>query len=507
MTIHDFDLLVVGGGINGAGIARDAAGRNLSVCLCEQNDLASHTSSASTKLIHGGLRYLEHYEFRLVSKALAEREVLLHQAPHIVRPLHFVLPHQPHLRPAWMIRTGLLLYDHLGLGRRTLPSSHRINLTTHPAGQPLKTELHTGFIYSDAHVQDARLVVLNAMDAAQHGACILTRTRCMNICRHGTHWLAELEHAQGAQHHIRARAVINATGPWAAAFLDHIAQQPHRHSLRLVKGSHIVVPRLFEHDHAYIFQQPDRRIVFAIPYEQAFTLIGTTDVDYAADPAHPQIDTTETTYLCNAVNAYFRHQITPEDIVWSYSGVRPLLSDTHTNASKVTRDYQLEMLGDNALLLNVFGGKLTTYRKLAEEAVNQLCHALGHPCQAWTSHGSPLPGGECHDIETLHSTLCQHRPWLPIATAQRLIRSYGTCTETLLGNATNLQTLGIHFGADLYQAEVDYLRTYEWAQTAEDILWRRSKLGLRLDVNGTQRLEDYLRAPSHIPKQVNTTTV
>ncbi|HHW4670347.1 glycerol-3-phosphate dehydrogenase [Xylella fastidiosa] len=506
MTIHNFDLLVVGGGINGTGIARDAAGRHLSVCLCEQHDLASHTSSASTKLIHGGLRYLEYYEFALVSKALAEREILLRQAPHIVRPLHFILPHQPHLRPTWIIRAGLLLYDHLGFSRRTLPRSRRLNLAQHPTGQPLKQELHTGFMYCDAQVQDARLVVLNAMDAAQRGARILTRTRCVRTRRDGAHWLTELEDAQGRQQQIRTRAIVNAAGPWAVTFLDHIAQQPHQHTLRLVKGSHIVVPRLFEHEHAYIFQEPDRRIVFAIPYEQHFTLIGTTDVDYVADPANPHIDAAETMYLCNAVNAYFRQQITSEDVLWSYSGVRPLLNDGHNNASKVTRDYQLEILGNSAPLLNVFGGKLTTYRKLSEEAVNQLCVALDHPYRAWTANGPPLPGGEHHDIAALQNTLRQHRPWLPTATAQRLIHNYGTYAETLLGNATNLHTLGIHFGADLYQAEVDYLRTHEWACSAEDILWRRSKLGLHLDAHGTQRLEDYLRSCSRIPDHADTTT-
>ncbi len=409
MTIHNFDLLVVGGGINGTGIARDAAGRHLSVCLCEQHDLASHTSSASTKLIHGGLRYLEYYEFALVSKALAEREILLRQAPHIVRPLHFILPHQPHLRPTWIIRAGLLLYDHLGFSRRTLPRSRRLNLAQHPAGQPLKQELHTGFMYCDAQVQDARLVVLNAMDAAQRGARILTRTRCVRTRRDGAHWLTELEDAQGRQQQIRTRAIVNAAGPWAVTFLDHIAQQPHQHTLRLVKGSHIVVPRLFEHEHAYIFQQPDRRIVFAIPYEQHFTLIGTTDVDYVADPANPHIDAAETMYLCNAVNSYFRQQITPEDVLWSYSGVRPLLNDGHNNASKVTRDYQLEILGNSAPLLNVFGGKLTTYRKLSEEASEPAMRSIGPPlpcldCQwatpAWrrtprhrsaTKHTAPTP--------------------------------------------------------------------------------------------------------------------
>lgn len=405
-----YDLLVIGGGINGVGIARDAAGRGLSVCLCEQDDLAAHTSSASTKLIHGGLRYLEQYEFALVGKALAEREVLLRLAPHIIWPLRFLLPHQPHLRPAWMIRAGLFLYDHLGGSKRSLPRSRRLSLRTHPVGQPLQESLRTGFVYSDAWVQDARLVVLNAMDAAKRGAQIHTRTRCVGAWRDAGFWYAELEGCDGRRRTVQSRALANAAGPWAVSFLDKVAAVPHQHALRLVKGSHIVVPKLFDHDHAYIFQQPDRRIVFAIPYEHDFTLIGTTDVDYEADPSAPKIDAAEVQYLCDAVNLYFQQQITPQDVVWNYSGVRPLLDDAEDNAAEVTRDYQLEVLTDGAPLLNVFGGKLTTYRKLAEEAVDRLTQALGARKPAWTARGEALPGGEQRDIASLLERVRTARP-------------------------------------------------------------------------------------------------
>ncbi|WIH04779.1 glycerol-3-phosphate dehydrogenase [Xanthomonas translucens pv. graminis] len=495
-----YDVLVVGGGINGVGIARDAVGRGLSVCLCERDDLASHTSSASTKLIHGGLRYLEQYEFALVGKALAEREVLLRLAPHIIWPLRFLLPHQPHLRPAWMIRTGLFLYDHLGRGRRTLPGSRRMALRSDPVGAPLREEFRTGFVYSDAWVQDARLVVLNAMDAAQRGARILTRTRCVAARRVGGVWQVQLEHADGGRQDLQARALVNAAGPWAVQFLDDVAKVGHGHALRLVKGSHIVVPRLFEHDHAYIFQQPDRRIVFAIPYEHDFTLIGTTDVDYRADPSAPKIDAEETRYLCEAANRYFLKQIAPDDVVWSYSGVRPLLDDEEDNAAEVTRDYLLELDADaGAALLNVFGGKLTTYRKLAEEAVDRLVAHAGRKASAWTARGAPLPGGERRDIGVLAQELRAARPWLSEATATRLARNYGTRAVQLLGAAASLQQLGEHFGADLYQAEVDYLRAHEWVTQADDLLWRRSKLGLRIDAAGRQRLIDYLQqAPAAV---------
>jgi glycerol-3-phosphate dehydrogenase len=489
---EQFDLLVVGGGINGVGIARDAAGRGLSVCLCERDDLAAHTSSASTKLIHGGLRYLEQYEFALVGKALAEREVLLRAAPHIIWPLRFVLPHQSHLRPAWMIRLGLFLYDNLGRGRRTLPGSRRVNLKHHESGPPLRDEFHTGFVYSDAWVQDARMVVLNAMDAMERGATIYTRTRCVSASRDADGWTVELEFAHGQRSTVRAKALVNATGPWAVQFLDQVAKVGHDHALRLVKGSHIVVPRLFEHEHAYIFQQPDRRIVFAIPYEHDFTLIGTTDVEYRSDPAAPHIDEEETRYLCDAANRYFKRSIAPADVVWSYSGVRPLLDDEQGNASEVTRDYLLELDQQGAPLLNVFGGKLTTYRKLAEEAMDRLAPVFPSATDAWTSKGHPLPGGERQDVETLQRELQSAHPWLPEKLVWRLVHSYGGRTMRILGQARSLQDLGEHFGANLYQAEVDYLRAMEWAVEAKDILWRRSKLGLRFNPEQVARLTAYL---------------
>lgn len=490
---EQFDLLVVGGGINGTGIARDAAGRGLSVCLCERDDLAAHTSSASTKLIHGGLRYLEQFEFALVGKALAEREVLLRAAPHIIWPLRFVLPHQSHLRPAWMIRLGLFLYDHLGRGKRSLDGSRRIRLDGHAVGAPLRETFHAGFVYSDAWVQDARLVVLNAMDAQALGATILPRTRCVTASRSAASWSAELQAADGSHRTVQAKALVNAAGPWAVQFLDEVAAVRHEHALRLVKGSHIVVPRMFDHDHAYIFQQPDRRIVFAIPYEHDFTLVGTTDVEYTADPGMPRIDDAETHYLCEAVNRYFRRSIAPSDVVWSYSGVRPLLDDEEDNASEITRDYQLELDTAGAPLLNVFGGKLTTYRRLGEEAVDRLAEVLPTRGGAWTSRpDNPLPGGERRDISALLGELRQRHPWLPEAMAWRLVRNYGTRSATVVGAATALADLGRHFGADLYQAEVDYLRAHEWACTAEDILWRRSKLGLRLDAPAVARLDAYL---------------
>ena len=490
---EQFDLLVVGGGINGVGIARDAAGRGLSVCLCERDDLAAHTSSSSTKLIHGGLRYLEQYEFALVGKALAEREVLLRAAPHIIWPLRFVLPHQSHLRPAWMIRLGLFLYDNLGRGRRTLPGSRRVALKHHESGPPLRDEFHTGFVYSDAWVQDARLVVLNAMDAMERGATIFTRTRCVNAARDADGWTVQLESPRGELSTIKAKVLVNATGPWAVQFLDQVAKVGHDHALRLVKGSHIVVPRMFEHDHAYIFQQPDRRIVFAIPYEHEFTLIGTTDLDYRSDPATPHIDDEETRYLCDAVNRYFKRSISPADVVWSYSGVRPLLDDEEGNASEVTRDYLLELdQQGGAALLNVFGGKLTTYRKLAEEAMDRLAPLFPTASEAWTAKGHPLPGGERRDVDVLQRELQSSHPWLPESLAWRLVHSYGSRSTRILGQARSLQDLGEHFGADLYQAEVDYLRALEWAVDATDVLWRRSKLGLRFSVAEVARLTAYL---------------
>jgi len=494
VSLPDVDLLVVGGGINGVAIARDAAGRGLSVLLCERDDIASHTSSASTKLIHGGLRYLEQFEFALVGKALAERKRLLRMAPHIIWPLRFVLPHQPHLRPAWMIRIGLFLYDRLGGRRgRGLPGSRSVNLRKHITGRPLRDDFVHGFVYSDAWVQDARLAVLNAMDAAERGATVLTRTACVSARRGAESWEVRLRGADGAARRVRARVLVNATGPWATRFLDEVAQVPHRHSLRLIKGSHIVVPRLFEHDHAYIFQQPDRRIVFAIPYEHDYTLIGTTDVDYRADPSAPRIDEAETRYLCEAASRYFKRAIQPSDVVWTYSGVRPLLDDESDAASEITRDYLLTLDREGAALLNVFGGKLTTARKLAEEACDQIAPLFGGLRPAWTG-AAPLPGGDLPDadFDAFHEDFGLRRPWLPDALALRLCRNYGSRALRIVESCSHLQDLGERFGADLYTAEVDYLVDYEWARSADDILWRRSKLGLRIDAAGAMQLQGYV---------------
>lgn len=381
-----YDLLVVGGGINGAGIARDAAGRGLSVLLCEQDDLASHTSSSSTKLIHGGLRYLEYKEFGLVRKALQERETLLRAAPHIMWPLRFVMPHMPNLRPAWLIRVGLFLYDHLAK-RELLPGSRGIDMRRHPAGAPLVDSIKRGFVYSDGWVDDARLVVLNALDAQERGARILTRTKLVSAERRDGQWHARLQRADGSTLDVRARAIANAAGPWVGEVLHGALGRGAQHSVRLVKGSHIITPRLFDHDHAYIFQNPDKRIIFAIPYERDFTLIGTTDVEYRDDPSRVAIDRDETRYLCESINRYFKRKISPADVCWTYSGVRPLLEDENAdNPSAVTRDYRLELDdGEGAPLLSVFGGKITTFRKLAEEATDMLGGALGAARGAWTA--------------------------------------------------------------------------------------------------------------------------
>ncbi|WP_207485832.1 glycerol-3-phosphate dehydrogenase [Arenibaculum pallidiluteum] len=482
---NPFDLLVIGGGVNGAGIARDAAGRGLSVLLCEKDDLGSATSSASSKLIHGGLRYLEHYEFRLVREALIEREVLLRAAPHIIWPLRFVLPHDRSMRPAWMLRLGLFLYDHLG-GRRLLPPSRGIDLRRHPAGRPLKPVYTRGFEYSDCWVEDSRLVLLNATDAGLRGAEVLTRTRCAEARREGAAWRARLQaEGTGEVREVAARAVVNAAGPWVGDVLSAGLGLAARYGVRLVKGSHIVVPRLYEGDHAYILQNEDRRIVFAIPYEHRFTLIGTTDVDYRGDPAKVAISEDETAYLCRLVDRYFERQLTPADVAWSYSGVRPLYDDRTEDASAVTRDYVLELdTADGAAppLLSVFGGKITTYRRLAEQAVDMVQKALGRDGRPWTG-GTPLPGGDIPnaDFEGFLAGLQRRHPWLPPAMARRLARAYGTRAPLLLGEAADLADLGEHMGGDLYAAELEYGIRHEFVRTAEDFLWRRSKLGLHLD--------------------------
>jgi len=495
------DLLVVGGGINGVGIARDAAGRGLSVVLCEQDDLAAHTSSASSKLIHGGLRYLEHGEFGLVRKALREREVLLRSAPHIIQPLRFVLPHSAGQRPAWLMRAGLFLYDRLAR-REILPGSDGIALRAHPAGAPLKPEFTLGFEYSDGWVDDARLVVLNALDAAQKGARILVRTRCLSARREGQYWLAELQDGEGAALQVHARAMVNAAGPWAAQFLQRTGAGATP-ALRLVKGSHIVVRGLFDHRFAYIFQHPDRRIVFAIPFQQDFTLIGTTDVTYQGDPAAVAIDEDEIAYLCELANRYFRRPLTASDVVWSYSGVRPLVEDEADDPSAITRDYRLDLDRQGPPLLSVFGGKITTYRKLAEEALDLLAKPLGCNAGGWTA-GAVLPGGDLgaggavaghvHVDRFEHFLDCARMRYahLPAPLLARWARSYGTLIHTLLAGRDTEQDLGEQLLPGLYEAEIDYLVRHEWAMTARDILWRRTKLGLHLPQDAEQRLDAWL---------------
>ena len=490
-----FDLLVIGGGINGAGIARDAAGRGLTVLLCEQDDLAAHTSSASTKLIHGGLRYLEQYEFGLVRKALQEREVLLRAAPHLISPLRFVMPHVSSLRPAWMMRIGLFLYDHLGK-RELLPGTEAVNLRTHPAGTPLKPSLKKAFIYSDGLVQDARLVVLNALDAAERGAQILTRTQFVSATRGARHWDALLRSKlNGKQRAVKARCIVNAAGPWVTDVFRESLHIASRRQLRMVKGSHIVVRRLFNHDYAYILQNRDKRVVFAIPYETDYTLIGTTDVEYSGDPACVSIEDAEISYLCDAINAYFARPITPADVIWSYAGVRPLIEDESDELSKVTRDYELELDAreDKAPLLSVFGGKITTYRRLAEETMALLQEPLGNLQPMWTAT-APLPGGDMPgaDVGRFLQELKRRHPWLPAALAERYAHTYGTRAELLLADAKRLEDLGADLGEGLHEAEINYLTFYEWALTATDILWRRSKLGLRASPATVERLAAWL---------------
>ncbi|TLZ21212.1 MAG: glycerol-3-phosphate dehydrogenase [Gammaproteobacteria bacterium] len=488
-----YDLLIVGGGINGTGVARDAAGRGLKVLLCEQDDLASHTSSASTKLIHGGLRYLEEFHFSLVRKALQEREVLLGAAPHIMRPLQFIMPHAAHLRPAWMIRAGLLLYDHLA-ARARLAGSASVDLRTHIAGEPLKAGYRRGFLYSDGQTDDARLVVLNALDARSRGATILTRTRCERLSPRGALWSATLGGGRESRV-IEARAVVNATGPWVGRFLAEATPVRASRQVRLVKGSHIVVPRLFAHRFAYIFQNEDRRIVFAIPYEHDFTLLGTTDVDYHTDPGAVRIDAGEVSYLCTLANRYFRQQLAPADVVWSYSGVRPLLADESTDPMRVTRDYALELDRHPLPLLSVFGGKITTYRRLAEDAVNRLAAALGVRARPWTA-GAKLPGGDLPQgsLAVFLRTLERRYPWLPARMRRRYAHAYGTRLERLLGTAGTLADLGSELLPQLYEREVEYLCREEFARTAQDILWRRTKLGLHLLNVDTGPLERWLEA-------------
>ena len=492
--VETYDLLVVGGGINGAGIARDAAGRGLRVLLCEQGDLAGYTSSASTKLIHGGLRYLQYYEFNLVTKALREREVLLRIAPHIISPVQFVMPHNASQRPSWMIRAGLLLYDHLG-ERKLLPPSAAIKLRWHAAGRVLDSSLVKGFSYWDCRVQDARLVLLNAMDAAQRGATVLLRTRCVEAHARDREWYALLR-GNGNERQVRARVLVNATGPWVTSFLDEAVHVRAHHSVRLVQGSHIVVPKCFEHDFAYIFQNDDGRIVFAIPFEQDFTLIGTTETSYQGDPAAAQPTAAEVDYLCRAVSRYFREPVRASEVVWAYSGVRPLYDErAAVDASAASRDFLVDWRTEPAPLLSVFGGKITTYRLLAREAVLKLSSVLYCDTADWTGQ-TPLPGGDIADadFDGFYRRLVAHHRWLPQALAQRLARSYGTRVHEILGGARGLDGLGEHFGAGLYESELRYLIDAEWAVTAADVLWRRTKLGLHLSKAQADRVAQWLAA-------------
>ena len=493
------DLLIIGGGVNGCGIARDAAGRGVGVTLVEKGDLAGATSSASTKLIHGGLRYLEHREFRLVREALLEREVLLRAAPHIVWPLRFVLPHHAGLRPWPLLRLGLFLYDHLG-GRRALPPTRALDLRRDPAGEPLRPEYRRAFEYSDCWVEDARLVVLNARDAADRGAAILTRTRCVSARREGGLWRASLrDEATGAQREVAARALVNAAGPWAADVLAGVAGVNTPARVRLVKGSHIVTRRLYRHDRCYIFQNADGRICFAIPYEGDFTLIGTTDEEFAGDPADAAISDAETDYLCRAVSGYFRHPVTRGDVVWSYAGVRPLYDDGASRAQEATRDYVLTLdhKADEAPLLSVFGGKITTYRRLAEAAMAKLAPRFPGAAPPWTA-AAPLPGGDFpwDGAPALAEALRGAYPFLAETQARRLVRQYGTRAWALLGEARGPGDLGQDFGAGLTEREVVWQMREEWAREPEDVLWRRSKLGLRLDPAGRAALAAFMAAPA-----------
>lgn len=488
----DFDILVIGGGINGAGIARDAAGRGLRVLLVEKDDLAAHTSSASTKLVHGGLRYLEHYEFRLVRESLIERERLLNIAPHIIWPLRFILPHDKGLRPKWMLRLGLFLYDNLG-GRKLLPGTHMVDLRHMPHGQTLQDRLTRGYEYSDCWVEDARMVALNCLDARERGAEIRTRTECVGLARAGTGWRATLRDAKGQECEISARIVVNAAGPWVDAVLGKaIPDRPHQ-NLRLVKGSHLIFPKLYEGRHAYIFQNRDNRIVFAIPYEREFTLVGTTDVLFTGDPDTVEISDEEARYICDAVNEYLRVPVTPEQAVWSYSGVRPLYDDKSASNSTVTRDYVFELDAEGgAPILSIFGGKITTYRKLAEHALERLGFAKG---DAWTA-SEPLPGGDIDParFDMFFAEKMARFPWFGPEGVRRLARAYGTRMDDILGRANGLEDLGAHMGGDLYAAELEYLVQQEFAQTAEDVLWRRSKLGLHLDAAAQSRVAEWFAA-------------
>ncbi|PDQ20916.1 glycerol-3-phosphate dehydrogenase [Mesorhizobium sanjuanii] len=495
--IHD--IFVIGGGINGCGIARDAVGRGFSVFLAEMNDLASGTSSGSTKLIHGGLRYLEFYEFRLVREALMEREVLWKNAPHIIWPMRFVLPYAKGLRPAWLIRLGLFLYDHIG-GRKLLPATRTLDMARDPAGKPLKPLFRKAFEYSDGWVNDARLVALNARDAADRGATIRTRTKVVGARRDSDLWTIRLEDVRTGEHEdVKARLLVNAAGPWVDQVLSGTVGLNDVHNVRLVKGSHIVIGKKFDDPRAYFFQNKDGRIIFAIPYEEEFTLIGTTDQDYPGDPHDAKISDAEINYLCAAASEYFAQAVKRSDIVWTYSAVRPLYDDGASKAQEATRDYVLKADGrvGVAPIVNAFGGKITTYRRLAESMLDKIEDFLGKRGKPWTAN-APLPGGDfpATGFDAEVAKLKTAYPFLDARLARRLTRLYGTRARMLLGLARSNADLGRHFGADLYEAEVRYLAQNEWAVTADDVLWRRTKRGLHLSREQAAALEEFMRGIS-----------
>jgi len=502
---HDYDILIIGGGINGCGIARDAVGRGYSVYLCEADDLASGTSSQSTKLIHGGLRYLEHYKFRLVREALTEREILWKVAPHIIHPMRFILPHHKGLRPAWLLRLGLFMYDHIG-GRKKLPATTTVNLSKDEAGKVLNQNYSKGFEYSDCAVDDARLVVLNALDASEHGASINTRSKCIDMQRTEGHWSVTIEDQISKEKSVvTAKIIINASGPWTDKVLTSLHPTKPTKNIRLVQGSHIIVPKIYAHDKCYIFQNADNRIIFAIPYHDNFTLIGTTDHEYDGDPRNTKITQKEIDYLCESANVYFKHTIKPVDIVGAFSGVRSLYNDGASKAQEATRDYVLRMDRPNkhvAPMINIFGGKITTYRRLAESVMKKIDGLLEKESDKnqgkWTESVA-LPGGDfaIDDFDKICKNLHDQYDFLSAEEAKRFIKLYGTRAKNVLRYAGTDKDLGESFSHGLYQSEVEYLIKTEWARTAEDILWRRTKLGLLFDKEQTKALEAWLERYFH----------
>jgi len=499
-----FDIAVIGGGVNGCGIARDAAGRGMSVLLMEQSDLASATSSASSKLIHGGIRYLEQYDFKLVRESLKERDVVLNIAPHICRPMRFVFPHNPGMRPMWMIRLGLFLYDHLG--GRGFPASRRIaDFRDTDAGRALKPAFTRAFEYSDCWTDDSRLVILNARDAALRGATVLTRTRCTRAVSSEGVWALDAEDTQtGRQSAFRARELVNATGPWASSFrsgsLAADLVNPDDTRTRNVKGSHLIARKWFDHDQAYILQNSDQRIVFVLPFEDDYVIIGTTDVDYDGDPGEVAITDAEKTYLLDCVRDYFERELPESDIVGAFAGVRPLYDDGASKAQETTRDHLLKYskTRDGAGLLNVYGGKLTTYRKLAEAAVRRIEQHIGRMTLPWTA-ASPLPGGDFPPSRRadLNDEYAAHYPFVPREVMSRWFRSYGLDIDRLLNGATTIDDLGRDFGAGLFELELSWLVDEEWARTREDVLWRRSKLGLKMADIDVSALDQWLERNAH----------